>query len=275
MEIIPGVKPISSLGIRSNFIHLQKMVERLISVLRLPSLAGLMLLIGMGYSIAQKSGTLKFQYQFPSSGSTSIPRQTTIILRPGDTLNASTIKASLISVSGSFSGKHAGTFTLAGDHKTLIFKPFTLFTYSERLTVKLNRGILTAAGAPVDSLAFYFTIQSHPRGGNIAFNGVQHEAGAGAGDGTLHASIGISLSNAYPNPSITTSSIQVELPRAMTIDLKVFDAFGHEIATLASGPLAEGRHTFTFDGSGQGRGIYHYVLTAEGTMITKQTVLSE
>jgi hypothetical protein len=267
-----------SLGIRSIFIHLP-MVERLILMLRLASFLGLTLLIGTGSSIAQKPGTLKFQYQFPSSGATLISRQATIILRPGDVLNVSTVKASLISVSGSFSGKHAGTLTLSSDHKTLIFKPFTLFTYSERVTVRLSHGILTAFGVPVDSLAFYFTIQPHPHGQNIAFDGTEHLP-SGEQWKTLpfryteEEIAKPSLSEVYPNPSSSISSIQVNLPRATRVDLGVFDAYGRKVASLASGSLDEGKHTFTFDGSRWGKGIYHYVLTAEGTVMTKQVIVS-
>src|ERR1019366_5800176 len=66
-------------------------------------------------------------------------------------------------VTGSFSGKHSGTFQLSDDKKTLVFAPTLLFTYSERVTVKLASGIRTSAGVLVDPVSFYFTIQSQPR----------------------------------------------------------------------------------------------------------------
>src|SRR6266550_2728492 len=114
-------------------------------------------------AVAQPIGTLGVQYQFPSNGATAISRQTNIIIRPGDILNAATVNSSEISVTGSFSGKHGGTFKLSDDKKTLVFTSFLAFTYTERVTVKLNAGIMTAAGKPVASYSFYFTIQSQPR----------------------------------------------------------------------------------------------------------------
>ena len=113
---------------------------------------------------AQKERAQSIQYLFPSNGASAITRETTIIIRPGDLLNVSTVKASLITVKGSFSGTHSGTFTVSDDKKTMIFKPTTLFTYSERVTVALHKGILTQKGVKVDSIYYYFTIQSQPKG---------------------------------------------------------------------------------------------------------------
>src|ERR1017187_9725660 len=118
---------------------------------------------GGDLAFAQKSQPLATQYFSPLNASTSLPRATTIIIRPGPILNPSTIKASLLTVTGSFSGKHSGTFQLSDDKKTLVFAPTLLFTYSERVTVKLASGIRTSAGVLVDPVSFYFTIQSQPR----------------------------------------------------------------------------------------------------------------
>src|SRR4051812_20894215 len=80
----------------------------------------------------------KIQYLFPSNGATAISRTTSIIIRPGDYLNAKTITASLLSVKGAFSGNHAGSFVLSDDKKTLVFTPTFAFTYSERVTDTLK-----------------------------------------------------------------------------------------------------------------------------------------
>src|ERR1700733_10003927 len=114
---------------------------------------------------AQKSQPLSTQYIFPINASSSLPRATNIIIRPGPILNASTVKSTLLTVSGSFSGKHTGTFVLSDDKKTLVFTPKILFTYSERVTVKLASGIRATTGTLVDPVSFYFTIQSEPRRG--------------------------------------------------------------------------------------------------------------
>ncbi|MDP4243855.1 MAG: aryl-sulfate sulfotransferase [Bacteroidota bacterium] len=122
--------------------------------------------------MAQRSSTLNVQYQFPSRGATAIPRQTNIIIRPGDSINRSTVKASLLKVTGTFSGTHAGTFVLSDDKKTLVFTSKLAFTYSERVRVSLARGIRTTGGKLVDSLWFYFTIQSKPLTGHSQIQSV-------------------------------------------------------------------------------------------------------
>lgn len=119
-----------------------------------------------GSAKAQHNVPLKVQYQFPSNGATAVQRQTAIIIRPGDPINAVTVKSSLLKVTGAFSGVHAGTFVLSDDKKTMVFTPKLAFTYSERVRVALSRGIMTTAKTAVDSFSFYFTIQSKPLSGH-------------------------------------------------------------------------------------------------------------
>src|SRR3954469_22765629 len=128
-------------------------------------------LVAPGYA---QFGTLSVQYQYPMNGALAISRQTNIIIRPGDIINAATVKSSLILVTGSFSGKHSGILKLSDDKKTLVFTPYYSFTYSERVTVKLLDGIKTAAGQSVPAYSFYFTIQSQPKWGKTALQSIDN-----------------------------------------------------------------------------------------------------
>ena len=163
-------------------------------------------------TFAQKQSAQSIQYLFPASGATAITREATIIIRPGDILNASTIKASLITVKGSFSGTHSGTFTLSDDKRTMIFKPSTLFTYSERVTVTLRKGILTTKGIKVDSLYYYFTIQSQPKGRTLTF------AEGSAAGGSQKASQIREPNNSFSVNSLTGSYINFPKITPTTMD---------------------------------------------------------
>ena len=70
------------------------------------------------------------------------------------------------------------------------------------------------------------------------------------------------LSN-YPNPFATTTRIQYSLPQASRVSLKVYDAAGRELATLASGERSAGNHMVTFQASRVGKGVYYYTLRTQ------------
>jgi hypothetical protein len=83
------------------------------------------------------------------------------------------------------------------------------------------------------------------------------------------------LSDAYPNPAVSSSNIAIGLPQEMVADLRIYDALGHEAARLASGLLSQGPHTFSFDGSKLSAGVYHCILQAGGKTLATQIVLSK
>ena len=65
----------------------------------------------------------------------------------------------------------------------------------------------------------------------------------------------------YPNPFNPTTAISFSLPKAGDVALKVFDALGQELATIASGERAAGLHTFHWSGEAYPSGIYFYRLS--------------
>lgn len=68
----------------------------------------------------------------------------------------------------------------------------------------------------------------------------------------------------YPNPFTASTSIDFSLPHAGDVQLEVFDVLGVKVATLASGPLASGRHHVTWQPSDLPPGVYLYRFEADG-----------
>jgi hypothetical protein len=87
-------------------------------------------------------------------------------------------------------------------------------------------------------------------------------------DGTVHYSNEIevnfftvksfALFQNYPNPFNPNTTISFQLPEPSYITLKVFDAIGTEVETIAEGNYPAGVHEIIFDASRLSSGIYLY-----------------
>ncbi len=82
-----------------------------------------------------------------------------------------------------------------------------------------------------------------------------------------------SLSQNYPNPFNPTTQIQFSLPAQSTVELKVFNVLGQEVATLIHGSLAAGLHTVNFDARNLASGLYIYRLSAGNFTSVKKMML--
>ncbi|HEX03872.1 MAG TPA: T9SS type A sorting domain-containing protein, partial [Bacteroidetes bacterium] len=65
-----------------------------------------------------------------------------------------------------------------------------------------------------------------------------------------------SMSEAYPNPFNSTTTLSVTLPHAAELNIRVFNIAGQQIAELADGTFGSGNHKITFDAAGLGSGLY-------------------
>jgi subtilisin-like proprotein convertase family protein len=88
----------------------------------------------------------------------------------------------------------------------------------------------------------------------------------------------LALADNYPNPFNPATTIQFELPRALRVDLAVYDVSGRRLATLVSEQLPAGRHRINWLGQDdQGRavasGTYFYRLHADGRTLTRKMLL--
>jgi endo-1,4-beta-xylanase len=64
-----------------------------------------------------------------------------------------------------------------------------------------------------------------------------------------------------------------ELPRASEISLRLYDVSGREVAVLASGPRAAGRHVVPLAAGRLAPGTYCYRLRALGAVETRMLVV--
>jgi hypothetical protein len=99
-----------------------------------------------------------FQYLSPKPNSILNSKETNIIIRQGEEIDLSTISKSLISVTGSQSGKHDGRLILSDDNKTIVFNPSTYYTPNENVNVRLNSGIKTVNGKDIGFVEFSFKV---------------------------------------------------------------------------------------------------------------------
>ena len=85
--------------------------------------------------------------------------------------------------------------------------------------------------------------------------------------------VSFSLEQNYPNPFNPTTVIRFQLPTAGYVRLSVFNLFGQEVATLASGNRSAGSHIVGFNAQDLSSGVYLYRLTAGAFSVTKKLVL--
>jgi hypothetical protein len=81
------------------------------------------------------------------------------------------------------------------------------------------------------------------------------------------------LGQNYPNPFNPATNVEFSLPSTTTVQLKVYNLLGQEVATLVNGTLGAGTHTARFDASHLSSGIYLYRLVAGSFVSTMKMVL--
>jgi hypothetical protein len=81
----------------------------------------------------------------------------------------------------------------------------------------------------------------------------------------------IGLGSPSPNPARAAVSFSVDLPRAMTARIAVYDVAGREVARVHDGMLGPGRSTIEWGArAGAGPGLYFVGLEAGGVRMTKR-----
>ena len=83
------------------------------------------------------------------------------------------------------------------------------------------------------------------------------------------------LDQNYPNPFNPTTTFRFSIPKEEYVALKVYDAFGQEVATLISEGLQTGQYEKQWDASGVGyaSGVYYYRLQTGNYNQTKKLIL--
>ena len=83
------------------------------------------------------------------------------------------------------------------------------------------------------------------------------------------------LGQNYPNPFNPITSIYVEVIIPGEFKVKVYDIVGNTVSELHSGFLAEGMHTFEFDGANIPSGIYFYEVISPKSQSVKKMILAK
>jgi hypothetical protein len=85
----------------------------------------------------------------------------------------------------------------------------------------------------------------------------------------------VKVSNAYPNPTTQTTSVDITLNNATELSYKVVDMAGKVMVQANKGMLSAGGHQITIDASTFASGMYYLnIQTAEGTT-TKKIIVSK
>lgn len=83
-----------------------------------------------------------------------------------------------------------------------------------------------------------------------------------------------SLEQNYPNPFNPTTIIKYQIPEASSVNIKVFDVLGKEVASLVNGFVEAGNYQVEFSASNLASGIYFYQMVSKGFVdVKKMSVL--
>jgi hypothetical protein len=139
--------------------------------------------------------------------------------------------------------------------------------------------LVIAAPAGTDSLAAYILFISPTlQGGATWVDDISLAQIGWSGVDPVTPTGGFKLHQNIPNPFNPTTRIDFDLEKSGTVDLSVYDAAGHHVATLFRGHLAAGPHQLTWDGMTAGgskaaSGVYLYVLKTEMGQMSHRMVL--
>ncbi len=111
-------------------------------------------------SVLAHYSNAQFTYLSPMPGSKMNNLETSIILKTGKFIDATSLKNALITINGSLSGVHEASIKLARDNKTILVYPITKFSGGETVSVEIKDGIKNADGSKVSGASFQF--RTHP-----------------------------------------------------------------------------------------------------------------
>lgn len=77
----------------------------------------------------------------------------------------------------------------------------------------------------------------------------------------------------YPNPFNPATTITFDLPKDSFVTLKIYNARGEEVATLASEQLTAGQHRYDWHANGFASGVYFYRLQSSDFVSTRKMML--
>ena len=141
-----------------------------------------------------------FLYVSPAPSSELHRSETNIIVRPGGTVDPTSLVDGVITTSGSVSGDHPGTLRLSDDGETILFRPATPFLSGETVICTIAPGIRTDSELPGATFPFHIS----PPIGQADFDAVA---------GTLAERLGWNAdSYATPAPEMAAAALLDSIP---------------------------------------------------------------
>lgn len=128
------------------------------------------------------------------------------------------------------------------------------------------------ASFPTDNPAYTAAANGCPVGDLNWFSGLDVEACLSVANEQGPLATTFSLSSA-PNPFRGSTTIGFSLEEGSDVTLRVYDALGRHVTTLATGAYVAGDHTAQWNASGAAPGLYIVRLEADGVVGTHQTLV--
>lgn len=185
----------------------------------------------------------------------------------------SVVPVELISFTGEFAAGNAelrwSTATETNNEKFVIEK-------SQDNKKYIPIGSVKGAGTSTVANKYTFTDRNISAGSYYRLKQVDY-----SGEATYSHSVfvrfsvpeGFSLEQNYPNPFNPSTVIRYSLPVAVNVKMSVFDALGNEVVNKNLGLLQAGIHSFVFNASELGAGVYFYRISAGNYSAVKKLTL--
>lgn len=87
------------------------------------------------------------------------------------------------------------------------------------------------------------------------------------------APTGFALGQNQPNPFLSSTEIELTLPEADHVRMRVFDTMGRVVATLVDGQMAAGDHRIAFNAGDLAAGVYVYSVEVNGYGTTRRMAI--
>ena len=95
----------------------------------------------------------------------------------------------------------------------------------------------------------------------------------GIDDDLAVANVDFEVSQNFPNPANSSTTVAVTLKESTTLGFAIFNMMGQKVFNVPAQNYGSGVQAFTFDASNLSSGVYFYTVTAGETQVTKKMIV--
>ncbi len=136
--------------------------------------------------------------------------------------------------------------------------------------------VMVDAAAPSSALYYIVTADDVHRNQSPPSNEASVSATTHVGNSPTISRLAVR--DNLPNPFVATTTLQIGLPKASTVEIEVFDVTGRSVRRERTGLLAAGWREISFDAHNAGgtlpSGVYFYRVRAAGATVTRKMVIA-